>query len=559
MAEASPARVEVRATHFGSNGELITKPVEQQPVTQSKEKPGFLDKFGGWFKKEKQELSKPEGPKHVLESIQVADLKDRLSKTSSQMQEIARVSTQPPPGQGDGKNELYEYSNIGFSGVNISEINRRRIERGPLVTVPPQLSEIITQISGVGAGSGPDAIHAMQVRKEEIVLVIQNGLRINLRLPQSQYFEHNNKVSFTVDAGSFGNNPEIHSRVSLIQERLNNQQSLLGISTEIVDYAQAVVEKLPEENAKNEALKPKIQSESLQAQESDPTLGIDELPEVKINSEEDLRNFLSMYRTAIKRTAPEMGWDDDMRCGLTSILIMRALHGKENITGIQQVGLDRLGSDYSGVAESVLKDIDRLSKDTGESPKRIKDMLKDLYSVGTWAAARAQDVPGSKFEDVEVQEYLTETIDDISPRPSAEAIERIKAYLAEVVSKNPQDMENYEQFVNSGWGHQVVMLETQFPGAQSESFIVDANAEQYGREFDRLFFFPIDEATSESYLLESTVIPPRRVEESELDGDIAKYTKVPTSTNSFKIETSALRAAEVSRSIAQQYRKLIRR
>jgi hypothetical protein len=109
--------------------------------------------------------------------------------------------------------------------------------------------------------------------------------------------------------------------------------------------------------------------------------------------------------------------------------------------------------------------------------------------------------------------------------------------------------------LSTGVGHQVVLVETQFdPNQPPERFIVDANAEQFGQEFDKLYVVPLDQATEQKYLLRSPSIDSKKIGADALKGEITRY-KSGSSRYGFD-EGEPINVAEVSHMIAERYRNL---
>ncbi|MBI2593132.1 hypothetical protein HYW44_00620, partial [Candidatus Daviesbacteria bacterium] len=262
-AEVRPAIAEIRATHFGPEGQLIdkTKPEAQNPQ-QQQERKGWLGGLLGKLRKE--ELSKTEGPKHVLETIEQVGLLDKMQRTTERLHKIAEDDV----GFKNGENEYYD---ARWNRVNLGEVDRRRIERGgettPLVEVPDEVSNIITELNSAAGQSEGDSIRSIALMSfMEMEVKTANGIRISLRLPQTTAESTPGNVQFNhinlhINASTLGNNPELLEQISAIEAKFSDQASLLKISEVLLKYAEDVVDKLPEENKTRVAEREKEEKE----------------------------------------------------------------------------------------------------------------------------------------------------------------------------------------------------------------------------------------------------------------------------------------------------------
>ncbi|MBI2593545.1 hypothetical protein HYW44_02800, partial [Candidatus Daviesbacteria bacterium] len=262
-AEVRPAIAEIRATHFGPEGQLIdkTKPEAQNPK-QQQERKGWLGGLLGKLRKE--ELSKAEGPKHVLETIEQVGLLDKMQVTTERLHKIAEDDV----GFKNGENEYYD---ARLNRVNLGEIDRRRIERGgettPLVKVPDEVSNIIESLNKAAGQSEGDSIRSIALMSfMDMEVKTANGIIISLRLPQTTVESTPGNVQFNhirlhINASALGNNPELLKRISDIETQFSDQASLLNISEVLLKYAEDVVDKLPEENKTRVAEREKEEKE----------------------------------------------------------------------------------------------------------------------------------------------------------------------------------------------------------------------------------------------------------------------------------------------------------
>lgn len=241
-------RIDIRATHFGPKGELLVNPTEV-PKPNQPEKRGL---FGGLLGRLRhKELPKqPEGPKHVLESIRKTRLADRLEKVTQLFYEMRQDAYESDRGMCEET-----YGSAYHARIKLANIEERRAERAkkaeetppaPIAEIPQPLNQIIENLNKAAGSSGEVSIGSLSLEHDSLKIITDRGIRIELRLPGIMSIH--NEIYFSIDARSLGNNPELLQQIKAIEGQFSDQASLLGISEILIQYAEQVTSKLPEEN-----------------------------------------------------------------------------------------------------------------------------------------------------------------------------------------------------------------------------------------------------------------------------------------------------------------------
>lgn len=241
-------RIDIRATHFGPKGELLVNPTEV-PKPSPPEKRGLLEGLLGRLRN--KELPKqPEGPKHVLESIRKTGLADRLEKAT-------QVFYKTKDNAYESDRDMHEetYGSANHPRIKLANIEEWRAERAekteeappaPIAEIPQPLNQIIENLNKAAGNSGEVSIGSLSLEHDSLEIITDRGIRINLRLPG--IMSVHNEIYFSIDARSLGNNPELLQQIKAIEDQFSDQASLLGISEILIQYAEQVTSKLPEEN-----------------------------------------------------------------------------------------------------------------------------------------------------------------------------------------------------------------------------------------------------------------------------------------------------------------------
>lgn len=287
---------------------------------------------------------------------------------------------------------------------------------------------------------------------------------------------------------------------------------------------------------------------------------VDELPEVGVGTESQLRDFLDKYRTAMTEVVLyQLGWDlepgADTRCGITSVFTERALYNKPQVKGLRSIHSHRSNrsiyesSDFEG-SEWAKNAITDIARETGESTENIRLTLSRL----DYAAQMKAD--GQSTEDI--AEEMAEARDEI-PNPNEEVIQKVMMFYDSVAKSKPYLLEVIRDYVDSGWGHTVVLLDIQFDGEENtRRYLVDLNAEQFGPDYDKLYLLPIEQAAMEGYTTETLSSEVSKVPAKALGGDTDMLEKTNVvkraGSVSYSIKTSLISKAKVSELIAHEYR-----
>lgn len=243
--EAHRTDAAVEATHFDTKGELLYNLPEGRPGFEQSERKGLLS----FLKRQREEVlpQHPEGPKHVLESIEEMGIADRVKRASDRLHEIATVDTV----SGDRGSEYL--IDVGSRiEIRVDEIETRRVERTgddtPLVEVPQQVREIISSINR--AAGREEKISTLSIGAGYVGIVTPNRISLVLRIPDKSKGESpGNALRFSVDTYYIGSTPEIEQMLREIEVHYSNKEELLDISDAVSKYVEQVVSKLPEEDA----------------------------------------------------------------------------------------------------------------------------------------------------------------------------------------------------------------------------------------------------------------------------------------------------------------------
>ncbi len=264
------------------------------------------------------------------------------------------------------------------------------------------------------------------------------------------------------------------------------------------EYVQARHEIAPTNPDREQGIEP------LPPQAEKTALAIPDLfPEIPLNNENDLRAFLEQYRESLMQVGEELHWGVT-RCAFTSAVIMRALHPKANVVGLQWVDIDRRLSSFFASVKSIEKEVaqetalaHQLMKEsvehTEKSPKFVGEVLRRFDS---FFSKNRSEWPSESDRDRFVQRF---------DPTDQEAVTHIVTQL-HALSGTPQiDLKRLVNYFSSGWGHTVVGLDILYPGhVKPTRYIIDANSEQYGSAFDQLYLFPIEEALDHGYILDES-------------------------------------------------------
>lgn len=242
------AKAEIRATHFSPEGKPLLNPSLESPKATQPERRGVL-RFIDGLRGRVPEI--PEGPKHVLESLEVMALANRQKRVVMQwyLAETGRIAYNPDTNLGYGPNST--------PVIDLAVIEARRAERArktgenppaPLVEIPQSLNQIITTLYRAAGLPEDVSVDSLMLGKSGTFLIIKTdkGINIRLNLPDPG---SNSGFYFSIDAQSLGSNPELIQQVKAIETQFSDKTSLLGICEALIQYAEQGVAKLPEENA----------------------------------------------------------------------------------------------------------------------------------------------------------------------------------------------------------------------------------------------------------------------------------------------------------------------
>ena len=250
----------------------------------------------------------------------------------------------------------------------------------------------------------------------------------------------------------------------------------------------------------------------------------------------------------------QLGWeldsDPDTRCGITSIFVERALFNKENVLGLRRIYSHRTARplfgdrDYDGDKAATLA-IKSIAEKTGKSTENIRLTLSVLSDVARLMA------------DHRSEKEIEESVDDARyndiPDPDEEVIESSLAFYKGIVETNPELIEPISEFLDSGWGHQIVLVDIMFSGEEvPRRFLIDANSEQFGDDYDKLFLVPISEAVDEGYMLNDLGVEMTKDEMDLLGGNTDRMDEIGKSR---QVKTTLVPKAEASKMIAAEYRR----
>lgn len=292
---------------------------------------------------------------------------------------------------------------------------------------------------------------------------------------------------------------------------------------------------------------------------------VDELPEVVLDSEMGLRTFLEAYRQAMIQVFNEkLGWDlggdPDTRCGITSIMTIRALYEKQNVVDLQLLHAHRASFEpfYPTDTESMIaaqQAITRISRKTGKSSEVVRRTLLDFGLVAQYLQAIRKTEKEATTQDPRIRDYLVETIEElVDAQP--ELVDEAWAFYEKLLSEEPNSLERITGYLESGWEHTVVLLGIEFSEEEKRTFVIDANSEQFGDSFDQLFMFDLKDAVENGYTMENQGSLQGKIDIEEVLGDTERLIRVNSSPHSYRVETEIIPKAQVSRMIAEEYRQL---
>jgi len=296
---------------------------------------------------------------------------------------------------------------------------------------------------------------------------------------------------------------------------------------------------------------------------------VDELPEVSLNSETELRTFLETYRLAMIQVFNEsLGWnldtDPSTRCGITSTMIIRALYEKPNVIDLQFLTVRRASFEpfYPTDPKSMFiakEAIDKISKETGKSTEIARQTLSDLGSVAEYWNNIRRSGESVTPQDSRIKEYFDKTVGELSDT-QPELIEKVWAFYEGLVSERPNFLEGVMRYVDSGWGHTVVLLGIKFPQQEIRRVVIDANSEQFGSSFDRLFMFDLGDAVKNGYTMEDQGSLQGKIDKREISGNTDRMSKVDivstATSESYRVKSEDVPVAQVNRMIAEEYRNI---
>jgi len=241
-----PQIAEVRATHFGPKGEVLVNPPKEQAKPAER-------RFLGFLLKQKQELPKPEGPKHVLEALQELDIEDRVDQAVKSLVKIASEDTK-------STNDENEYFSVIRGGVKV-RVNaiaqaRSKRETQPSATgtpdtftaIPTGINSIFKELNG-SDNPNPIVVEDIEISSHFIRVRSSNDITVNIILPRSEIAraEPNNALHLTVDMHGQIINDQLRAALRAIKERYSNKDKLIEVSNELVTYTEGINKQLPNE------------------------------------------------------------------------------------------------------------------------------------------------------------------------------------------------------------------------------------------------------------------------------------------------------------------------
>lgn len=338
-----------------------------------------------------------------------------------------------------------------------------------------------------------------------------------------------------------------------------------GVTEESTKIASAIKPKLsPIQSINKTDAKPS----STLAELSEEKLVRDELPEFSVNTQHELRQFLSTYRTAMTEVLnDQLGFkydsDPSTRCGLTAALIIRALYEKPNVVGLQRLSVRRASfksfypDDEYGM-DLVQGAIQQIAVETGKSTEVVRETLLDLGYVANWWHDIRETGEDITLQDGRIQQYLEETVVEL-PDSHPDVVQKSWAFYESLSQSHPDAIKSVVDYLESGWGHTVVLIDIQFKGKPSpRRFIIDANSEQFGDTFDRLYLFPIESAAKNGYTTKDQNLPITKIDPGKISGTVEKLINLDDSPDSYHIIRQDVPIEEVSRMLAKEFRKLFK-
>jgi len=242
----SARHAEVKATHFNSKGEVLFNPQKEQP------KP--VGKLEGVLRALRREQlpQQPEGPKHVLETLNEIGLMERSDKATEGLYNAAKDGVK----QNLGHDHKAFYSTYGSTKIYLDVIAQAKAVRTEaakgtavpeLVQTPSAIQQIFQEVNPSNNATDNEIVQ-IRILKRHIQFKSRSGVRINLTIPDgSKPIEtSSNHLGLAVES----DRPTDISETALknVAERYSNKDSLLDITDTIVKYVEDVGQILPVEN-----------------------------------------------------------------------------------------------------------------------------------------------------------------------------------------------------------------------------------------------------------------------------------------------------------------------